>query len=51
MKTLKDQDPAAKQDLLDEAALMANFNHPNVMGLIGVVTRGTPLLLLLPLCE
>jgi len=30
---------------------MANFNHPNVMRLIGVVTRGIPVLLVLPLCE
>eukprot|EP00050_Salpingoeca_kvevrii_P014687 m.38942 g.38942 ORF g.38942 m.38942 type:complete len:1079 (-) comp5918_c0_seq1:1687-4923(-) len=39
--------------LLQEAALMAQFgtNHPNVVSLIGVVTAGGPLYLILQYCE
>eukprot|EP00911_Craspedida_sp_UC1_P000124 UC1_evm1s98 len=41
---------AAQLDLLEEAALMANLNHPNVMSLLGVCTVGSPKMVLLPMC-
>ena len=34
-----------------EAAITAQFDHPNVVGLIGVVTKNDPLLLVLQFCE
>ena len=34
-----------------EAALMAPLNHPNVVGLVGVVTAGEPRLIALQFCE
>ena len=37
--------------LLSEASLMVQFNHDNVVRLIGVVTVGDPLLLVLEYCE
>ncbi len=37
--------------MLHEAALMAQFHHENVVGLVGVVTVGDPLLVLLEYCE
>jgi serine/threonine protein kinase len=40
------------KDLLQEAAVMAQVGmHPNLISLIGVVTSGTPLLIVLALCE
>jgi len=36
--------------LLSEAALMAPFDHPNVVALVGVVTRATPCKVVLQLC-
>eukprot|EP00729_Bicosta_minor_P007097 gene7097-8664_t len=42
-------------NLVQEAALMAQFNHPNVIGLIGVCTRqlaqGKPLMILVQYCK
>ena len=32
-----------EQDLLMEAALMAQFDHPNIVALIGVVTKSQPI--------
>ena len=32
-----------KQELLEEAAVMTQFDHPNVVKLIGAVTAGKPL--------
>ena len=37
--------------LLAEASLMAQFTHDNVVRLIGVVTAGDPLLIILEFCE
>ena len=46
---------AAFVDLIQEAALMAQFEHPNVLALIGVCTKGIsdgqPLLLVIQYCE
>ena len=50
VKTLKSAtDGAARAELLREAALMALFEHPHVVSLIGVVTvpRNMPTLLVL----
>ena len=42
----------ARKAILTEAAIMALVDyHPNVLGLIGVVSSGSPLLLLVPYCE
>ena len=38
-------------DLLKEAAIMAQFDHPNVVRLVGVVTLGDPVLLIMEYCE
>jgi hypothetical protein len=39
-------------DLLQEATIMAQVgNHPNLVSLIGVVTSGVPLLIIIALCE
>ena len=43
--------PAVRTMLLEEAALMAQFKHPNVVELLGVVTRKEQCLLVLELCE
>lgn len=40
-----------RQEMLQEAAVMAQFKHPNVVQLVGVVTAGDPLLIVLEFCE
>jgi serine/threonine protein kinase len=41
-----------EEDMVKEATVMAQVpSHPNVVPLIGVVTRGTPLFLLVSICE
>ena len=40
-----------EQELITEAALMAQFEHENVCGMIGVVTVGEPMLLVMQLYE
>ncbi len=40
-----------KSELLEEAAVMAQFGHPNVVQLIGVVTVGTPVLVVVEFME
>jgi serine/threonine protein kinase len=40
-----------KTELLEEAAVMAQFSHPNVVQLIGVVTLGEPVLVVLEYME
>ena len=42
---------AARESLLNEASLMAQFSHDNVVLLVGVVTAGEPLLVVLEFCE
>lgn len=46
---------SAYVDLIQEASLMAQFDHPNILGLIGVCTKGIcdglPLLLIIQYCE
>eukprot|EP00039_Didymoeca_costata_P010502 m.141424 g.141424 ORF g.141424 m.141424 type:complete len:1767 (+) comp14850_c0_seq6:155-5455(+) len=41
----------ARLKFLEEAAIMAQFDHANVMGLKGVVTKGEPMLLVMELCQ
>ena len=51
-KTAKSTDGEAADDLRKEAAVMAQLEqHPNIVSLVGVVTSGTPLLVLLTYCE
>ena len=54
VKSLKmsvDGAEAHRAPMLLEAALMAQFAHPRVISLIGVVTLGDPLLVVLEYCE
>lgn len=52
VKTSKEAKGDGADELLREALVMAQLTgHPNVVSLIGVVTSGVPLLLLLSLCE
>jgi serine/threonine protein kinase len=51
-KIVKKQTGEGAEDLHKEASVMAQLSaHPNVVSLVGVVTSGVPLLLLLSLCE
>jgi serine/threonine protein kinase len=40
-------DDASRKDFLQEATLLSAFSHPNVMGLVAVVTTQDPLLIVL----
>eukprot|EP00042_Codosiga_hollandica_P057642 m.856867 g.856867 ORF g.856867 m.856867 type:complete len:1639 (-) comp59640_c0_seq8:47-4963(-) len=40
-----------REDILREAAMMAQFSHPHVVALVGVVTDGDPLLVIMEYCE
>lgn len=42
---------AAAGELVCEAAVMAQFEHDHVLGLVGVVTVGRPVLLVMQYCE
>ena len=42
---------AARDSLLSEASIMAQFDHDHVVRLIGVVTAGEPLLVVIEYCE
>lgn len=37
-----------RKDFLGEAHMLAKFNHPNVLGLLKVVTKSEPVLVVLP---
>jgi LPXTG-motif cell wall-anchored protein len=41
----------AEHNLIKEAAVHAQLHHPNVVRMVGVVTVGSPLVLVLELCE
>ncbi len=52
VKTCKDLVGTGADDLRREATVMAQLgSHPNIVSLIGVVTRGSPLLVIMSLCE
>mmetsp|Transcript_11451 Transcript_11451/g.29249 ORF Transcript_11451/g.29249 Transcript_11451/m.29249 type:complete len:742 (-) Transcript_11451:85-2310(-) len=55
VKTLKgvsgDVNREEKDALMAEATIAAQFEHPNVIELIGVVTSGLPLMIIFELCE
>ena len=42
IKTIQNKDEAEKVKFLQEAAIMGQFRHPNVVKLLGVVTIGEP---------
>lgn len=52
IKTSKTSTGEIAEDIVREAAVMAQIDlHPNLVSLIGVVTAGAPLLLLISYCE
>jgi hypothetical protein len=52
VKTSKEAAGEGADELLREAAVMAQVTgHPNLVSLVGVVTRGTPLMLVISICE
>ena len=52
IKTSKETKGEGAEEMLREAAVMAQVSgHPNLIALVGVVTSGAPLLLLLSFCE
>ena len=51
VKMLQDESQSAQEDFLCEAAIAAQFHDEHVVGLLGVVTRGQPRLLVMQLCE
>lgn len=53
IKTVKaDAGSAAEDELLTEATLMAQVPlHPNLVSIVGVITRGQPLMLVVSYCE
>jgi serine/threonine protein kinase len=52
IKTVHDHSGPGADDLLHEATVMAQVSgHPNLVALIGVVTRGTPMMMVLQICE
>lgn len=51
IKTITDTSADAQKAFNEEAAVTWIFQHPNVVGMFGVVTTGLPRLLVLELCE
>ena len=52
VKSLQEvQESASKQLMLREASLMAGLEHPNLVELIGIVSIGEPVYVVLELCE
>ena len=52
IKMARTAEGEATNDMLREATIMAQVeHHPNLVSLIGVVTSGAPLLLLMSYCE
>eukprot|EP00056_Hartaetosiga_gracilis_P011121 m.166535 g.166535 ORF g.166535 m.166535 type:complete len:2195 (+) comp13451_c0_seq2:195-6779(+) len=46
-----DAGDSARKELLQEAAIMAQFKHPNIVGFVGVVTVNEPVMLVVEFCE
>jgi hypothetical protein len=51
IKTLHASIGGDKSTLLEEAAVMAQFEHEHIVGLHGVVTVGDPTMVILEYCE
>jgi serine/threonine protein kinase len=51
VKTLHNPEESSRASLLMEAAIMAQFNNERIVGLIGVVSTGHPLLVVMEYCE
>ena len=51
VKVLREKTEASHGEFCREAVVNAQFNHTNVVGLVGVVTRGDPYMLVLQFCD
>jgi serine/threonine protein kinase len=52
IKVLKDQPTREeREELMKEATVSAQFTHDNIVMCVGVVTAGTPVMLVLQLCD
>jgi hypothetical protein len=51
VKVLRNPGVEFRTSLLQEAAVMAQFTHPRVVQLVGVITVGDPLMVVLEYCE
>ena len=50
LKVMKDTSEGAIHEFTGEAALMADLRHRNIIGLLGVVTRGEPKMMVVAYC-
>ena len=48
---IEDDSEESRTDFVRESVISAQFTHNNIVGLVGVVTTGRPLLMLFELCE
>ena len=48
---VEDNTEEARTDFIRESVISAQFTHSNIVGLVGVVTSGKPMLMLFELCE
>jgi serine/threonine protein kinase len=52
VKVLKNEPTGSEiKEFMREAAIMAQFKHPNVLSLVGVCTAGEPAMIVLQFCE
>jgi serine/threonine protein kinase len=51
VKSVKKGTAEGEQDFVQEASITAQFRHVNVVALVGVVTAGSPLLMVLEFCD
>jgi serine/threonine protein kinase len=51
VKVLHTSTDDSRTGLLQEAAVMAQFTHPRVVQLVGVITVGNPLMVVIEYCE
>jgi serine/threonine protein kinase len=51
IKLLKDRTQKGRLKFLQEAAIVAQFNHPNVVRMLGFVPLGDPIMIMLELAR